>query len=853
MSTQNFENESPLDRVIGEIRDEQIDPAAMEAAAGRVWSRIAGAASGPRLVEKIRSCEDFQALFADYRAGRLPEARRLLVEDHTHECVGCRKVLEGRAKVAQFPAVQPRRRNVSSRWAVAAAVVAGVGLSTFGIIYYMNGPSGSRATVAIINGTLYRLSDTGSVAVKAGDELPAGAEIRTAKDSSAMIRLRDGSMVEMRERTGFSVAESGRDLTVNLGLGNIIVQAAKRRTGHLFVTARDCKVAVTGTVFSVNSGVKGSRVAVIEGEVHVTRDKVEKVLHPGDQYTSSASLSPVALQEEIAWSRNFEHLNSLLKLQKDLEQVHLPDLRYSSRLMELVSASTAIYISVPNLGKTLAEAQQVIRSHMTESPELARWWGGMEAHGFKPDDIIGKIGQFSDYVGSEIVLAAPIDESGHLGLPVILAELKRPGFRQFIRSELDKAGKANAGLHIIDDAAQATSERGVWMLVRPDLLAITPDPAALRFGAGAFAKTPFGTQVAAAYRNGAGILFSADLEHVARNAAGHVPTGLSSIRTVMLEQKENAGRPEMRATVGFAGDRQGFFAWLAAPAPMRALDFITPDAAFVAAFAMKAPGRVLEELQSTGLLASHDMDEAQSKYGINVKADLAAPLGGEFAVALDGPMLPPSWKLVVEVYDSARLENTIERLVEMHNSDCAGTTGCRFQLSHEAVNGRTYHALKMPDVPFGDAQYTFIDGYLLAAPSRQLLDRAVQYRSMGNTLPRSAQFMALVPRDHYSNFSAMVYQNAGPQLAPLAGLLAGTKILSPEQQKAAGEIAAQLKPSLFTAYGEADRITVAAGGSLLGLSMNNLIQGNLMGVMPNFGIPGIFQTPGTHRRQPAYR
>src|SRR5690348_5655205 len=248
MSTQQFENESALDRLIGEVRDEQIDPAVVEAAAGRVWSQISGAA-GPRLVEHIRGCEDFQALLEDYRAGRLTEARRMLVEDHTHECVACRKALHGVAQpaprhVTMKPAAQPYMR-----WGIAAAVVAGIGLTTLGVIYYMNGPAGSRTTVALINGTLYRLSDTGSVSVKAGDELPAGAEIRTAKDSDAVIKLTDGSLVEMRERSGFSVSQSGTDMTVNLGLGSIIVQAAKRHAGHLFVATRDCKVAVTGTVF----------------------------------------------------------------------------------------------------------------------------------------------------------------------------------------------------------------------------------------------------------------------------------------------------------------------------------------------------------------------------------------------------------------------------------------------------------------------------------------------------------------------------------------------------------------------------------------------------------------------------
>ena len=291
MSTQNSENEQALDRVIGEIRDEPIDAAVMEAAAGRVWANISGA-RGPRLVEdiaknaKIHSCEDFQALLDDYRAGRLPEARRLLVEDHTHQCVACRKALHGTVQPIRPVSVKPAGASYS-RWAVAAAVVVGVGLTTLGVVYYMNGPSGSRATVAVVNGTLYRLSGTDSVNVKAGDELPAGAEIRTAKDSGAVIKLHDGSMVEMRERSGFSVSQAGADLTVNLGLGSIIVQAAKRHSGHLFVATRDCKVAVTGTVFSVNSGVKGSRVTVIEGEVHVTKDKVEKVLHHGDQFASS--------------------------------------------------------------------------------------------------------------------------------------------------------------------------------------------------------------------------------------------------------------------------------------------------------------------------------------------------------------------------------------------------------------------------------------------------------------------------------------------------------------------------------------------------------------------------------------
>jgi len=48
--------------------------------------------------------------------------------------------------------------------------------------------------------------------------------------------------------------------------------------------------------------------------------------------------------------------------------------------------------------------------------------------------------------------------------------------------------------------------------------------------------------------------------------------------------------------------------------------------------------------------------------------DFAKPLGGEFAFAVDGPLLPtPSWKMVFEVYDPAHLQQTLERVVEKMN------------------------------------------------------------------------------------------------------------------------------------------------------------------------------------------
>ena len=191
-------------------------------------------------------------------------------------------------------------------------MIAAAGLSVWFAVDQYGNHTG-RAIVQAVNGTLYEILPTGIQVLAAGQDLPDGVEIRTAKDSDAMLQLKDGSVVELRERSGFSTTQAANDLTIRLGRGSVIVQAAKRSSGHLYVATADCRVAVTGTVFSVSSGVKGSRVSVIQGEVHVSQDNKEKVLHPGDQTVTSPNLEPVSVKDDIAWSRNREKLTQQLE------------------------------------------------------------------------------------------------------------------------------------------------------------------------------------------------------------------------------------------------------------------------------------------------------------------------------------------------------------------------------------------------------------------------------------------------------------------------------------------------------------------------------------------------------------
>jgi uncharacterized protein (TIGR03435 family) len=135
--------------------------------------------------------------------------------------------------------------------------------------------------------------------------------------------LPDGSRVEMRGhgglglglhvRTELSFERATDGLRIRLNEGSILVSAAKQRTGHLYVKTKDVAVSVVGTVFLVNAEQQGSRVAVIEGEVHVQKGATTERLLPGEQVATSSLMGARSLIEEISWSRNAEEHFAMLQ------------------------------------------------------------------------------------------------------------------------------------------------------------------------------------------------------------------------------------------------------------------------------------------------------------------------------------------------------------------------------------------------------------------------------------------------------------------------------------------------------------------------------------------------------------
>src|ERR1700724_2980561 len=182
----------------------------------------------------------------------------------------------------------------------------------------------------------------------------------------------------MGERSDLSVSREWRGTTIHLDGGQVIVQAAKQRSGRLYVATDDCLVSVKGTIFSVNHGTKGSRVAVIEGVVRVASGERTTELKAGDEATSNASVSKVPIQNEIAWSRDSAKYLALLGdfavLQKQFAAIPGPGLRYSSDLVRYVPDNTVVYLAIPNLANTLGEAGRIFQDRLQQSPALRQWW-----------------------------------------------------------------------------------------------------------------------------------------------------------------------------------------------------------------------------------------------------------------------------------------------------------------------------------------------------------------------------------------------------------------------------------------------------------------------------------------------
>jgi putative zinc finger protein len=190
-----------LEKALLEMKAEDVDVATLEAARARVWENVTNASA---------TCAEFRQDFSAYLRNELSDGRRLLVEDHLSRCPGCRARI-AEMKGGRVVVAMPQRS--SSRWlqwgglAAAAALLLSVLYLGRDAIDGFMAPGGPRATVVSVKGGLYRLPVGG---LETGAAIGDRESVRTGPGAHAVLRLADGSMMDINERTELYVRRHHR-------------------------------------------------------------------------------------------------------------------------------------------------------------------------------------------------------------------------------------------------------------------------------------------------------------------------------------------------------------------------------------------------------------------------------------------------------------------------------------------------------------------------------------------------------------------------------------------------------------------------------------------------------------------
>ncbi len=837
-----------IDDIAEEIRSQEIDDASARKITDRVWERIAAnrEEGGP-----LTSCSDFQREIVAYVEGTLPEARAMLVGDHTRECVPCRRVLmETRGEAAPVVPQPPARRRfdpASPAFRIAAAIVLVLGgLASVRLAGNLIADRQLRASVEIVDGTLQLVDGKTSQVVQVDAEIRSHQVLRTAKDSGAVLRLSDGSLIEVDQRSELALGASRRRTTISLARGNIIVQAADQGDGQLVVLTNDCEVAVRGTIFAVNHGLKGSRVSVLEGAVEVHEGATRALLRPGDQITTGSRLRKVPLEQEFSWSRDAETHRALLRELAELriaiaEAVDHAPPRTSTFLLDLAPADTLLYAAMPNLTGDLDEARAAFDQRLASSEVLAAWWQeNVVSRGVDQeiDEMLDVLQPIGEALGAEAIVAVPLSVIRNQGVPLFMAEVDDPaGFRASLESVIERANAEiddHPAAILVDDPRTTPGDQAeIYFWVEGNLFAATGDIATLRAladrqndsSARGFIGSTLHTQLAETYAGGVSWLLGVDLAAAAAESTQDVTEeqaavmnrlGLLDASTVVIERHRDGEWYATNAEIRFSEDRRGIMAWLAEPAPMGSLEFVSPDA-YVAASAVSKDAEemfadLLDLIAAEDGTALEEMQAFEQAVGIDLRRDLAATIGGEATFALDGPMLPvPSWKLIVEVYDPPTLIHTIERAVALANVELVQQGLQPLVFEQTDSGGLVFYSISREGLN-KKAVFTTTGGYLLAAPSRALIEQAIAQRESGVNLTTSDRFRALLPDNGYTDCSALVYRDLGSLLDAVPPEVIG-------ELEIVDALSDDLSSGLVCVFGEADRITASAtGGSLVGLA-----------------------------------
>ena len=252
-----------------------------------------------------------------------------------------------------------------------------------------------------------------------------------------MLRLADGSIVDVNERTELFVTAAWSGQAIHLQRGDVIVKAAKQRRGRLQVLTRDSIASVKGTVFAVSAGMGGSVVSVVEGSVAVNQPGREVVLSPGQQAASIPALAS-SVAAAVSWSPEAESylelLASFVKIERELANFPAA-LRTNSVLLSNLPPGAVVYGTVPNPGLTIGLALSLAEEQSAQNAAFGAWWNSETGRLLR--QMVDRVQSVNQMLGEEIVFSASLVPGLGQPVPMVMARVK-PGNRAALASALER-------------------------------------------------------------------------------------------------------------------------------------------------------------------------------------------------------------------------------------------------------------------------------------------------------------------------------------------------------------------------------------------------------------------------------
>jgi hypothetical protein len=803
--------EDRLEKALEEMRHEDVDAVALDAARARVRATLAGSGA--------TACAEFRADLRAYASGELAGSRRVLVEDHLSRCTTCRAALAAMKGESRVIAMPQRSRTASRvvRWgslAAAAVLVLSVLYLSRHAIDAMMAPGGPRATVVSADGGLYSLPEG---ALAAGAAIGDRESVRTGPGAHAVLRLADGSTLDVNERTELFVTAAWSGQSIHLQRGDVIVRAAKQRRGRLQVLTRDSIASVKGTVFAVSAGMGGSVVSVVEGAVAVNQPGRDVVLSPGEQAASNPALA-MSIEEAVSWSPEAEQylelLASFARIEHQLAEMSPGELRMNSTLLSQIPAGAFIYGAVPNLGGKMSQALVLAEQQASENATFGAWWNSETGQQMR--QMVGRMQAVSSLLGDEIVFCAaaagPADE-----VPMLLARLQ-PGKQ----AELEAALEAL----VAQTLAAGETELPAYS-VSGDLLIASNSAPHLAWAVGHVgqgAGSPFAAAIAERYARGAGWLVAINAAPVVTMAANDdaPPVELAAmmgVKYIFLEQRAPAGVEENEVTLAFEGARKGLASGLADAGSGGAAEYLPADALLAGYASTREPWQLFQELRALMTKEGESLDTAMAEVGEKLGAgfldNLTAAMGTESAFAVNGFSVDgPVWVMAGLANDPAVIDRSLQKLVETFNAELGPDEQAnRIVFGQESANGRTWSTLKVGGLPFG-VTWTYDRGYLVAASDRGSAERAIATRNGGAQLVWSADFLAQLPSSAGMHPSAFAWLNTKGALGMFSSLAPNPALT---------RLLAERNPVLVVFDGTAEQIHAASRTRLSGLIMDAML------------------------------